>query len=253
MALRSQSLILYNFETSSYKFAIDFQTSFGGPILQASIPYKSYTLSELLIAIKNQMQSVDPYNIYTVSAVRSYSGGTQNRVTISTSGSYLSLLFGTGPRSGTSIASLIGFAASDQTGALSYTGTLTAGTALIPAQIAYSYLSPSMVRTNSGAVNISASGLKETIIWSVQQFFQCEFKYEPELSVLTTWTPLVDWLIQQKPIEFTPEISSPTVYYKATLEGTQMDSKGLGFTFTEMLPDFPFFYRTGVLKFRMRL
>jgi len=63
---------------------------------------------------------------------------------------------------------------------------------------------------------------------------------------------MMEWLIQQREFEFTPEISSPNLVYEGTLEKTDSDSKGLGFEFKEMLPDFPFYYRTGMMQFRLK-
>jgi hypothetical protein len=103
-----------------------------------------------------------------------------------------------------------------------------------------------------GNVNVSASGQKEAIVFNVQKFFQVEFRYEPKTKVKTQWAPALEWMIQQRPIDFTPEISAPTVFYESTLEKTGADSKGLSYQMDEMLPQFPNFYKTGILTFRQR-
>lgn len=250
MALRAKSLFLYGFEITTGNRSIDFKTSAGGVEYQATLSLGQYTLTQLLSEIARAMKEADPAHTYTAIANRTYNGGLENRVSISTTGSYLSLLFGTGSRVSSSVSSLIGFTATDYTGLTSYNGSSTAGTALVPDYIAYSYLGPEFLRKNFGSVNIAADGSKEAITFSVQRFFQGEWKYEPETKVIAEWTPLMDWMIQQKPIEFTPQISSPTVFYEATLETTSDDGKGLGYAMKEMLPQFPFFYQTGNLKFR---
>ena len=57
--------------------------------------------------------------------------------------------------------------------------------------------------------------------------------------------------MQQKSLEFTPEISDPNVFYEGTLEQSTADGKGLAFTAKEMLPDFPNLYDIGLMKFRV--
>lgn len=250
MALVSKSLFLYGFEITTANRSIDFKTSLIGVEYKATLSLGQYTLTQLLTEIERAMKAADPANTYTATAVRTYAGGLENRVNIATSGSFLSLLFATGSRASSSVATLIGFTATDHTGLTNYNGTVSAGTVLVPEYVAYSYLGPEFMRKNFGAVNIAADGTKEAITFSVQRFFQGEWKFEPQAKVISQWAPLLDWLIQQKPFEFTPEISSPTVFYEATLESTGDDGKGLGYAMKEMLPQFPFHYQTGNMKFR---
>jgi hypothetical protein len=253
MALRNKSLFLYGYEVTTSNNSIDFIGEPSGPTLLASIPVGSYTLTDFMTQIKQALQAADPLRTYTVTAVRTYSGGLQNRIMISSNGSLFQLLFQTGPRVSSSASTLMGFSSLDYTGSLSYTSVVTTGIALVPDYVGYSYLGPDFMHNVYGALNVSASGLKEAIVWQVQKFFQAEFRYEPEAKVITEWTPLFDWMIQQKPFEFTPDITQPTVFYPCTLETSEADGKGLGFTMKEMLPDFPFLYRTGMLKFRYKL
>lgn len=252
MALKAKSLFLYGYEITALNRSLDFKAVSGGPVLLATLDLGFYSLSSLLLEIKRAMETVDLVNKYTVTASRTVNGGLENRVTIATNGSYLDLLFATGPRVISSVAPLIGFAATDRTGSLSYIGTLSSGTALVPDYVGYNYLGPEFNRSVFGALNISARGDKEAIVWNVQKFIQVEFKYEPEAKVISEWTDFLTWAIEQKPFEFTPEISTGYVFYEVTLETTQADGKGLGYMMTEMLPEFPFYYRTGALKFRQK-
>ncbi len=250
MALKAQSLFLYDFEVTENNRSIDFVRQSGGPEIQATLTLGFYSLSSLATEIVRAMQEVDTLNSYTVSVDRTLVSGTENRVTIATDGIFLSLLFGTGTRVASSVALLIGFAASDRTGATSYLGIATSGTPLIPDQIGYSYLPPTLYRKINGSVNISTSGLKEAVVFQIQKFWQVNFKYEPEAKVITEWTDLMTWMIQQRRMEFTPEITSPTVFFEGTLERTTGDGKALGYIMREMLPQFPFFYETGIMLFR---
>lgn len=252
MALTSKSLFLYEFEINQLNSSLDFRATSGGIILQATLRYGFYSLGRLMIEIRRAMEATDPARIYSVTADRTLVGGTENRITIATNGAYLDLLFGSGPRAVSSVHSLIGFTGTDKTGALTYTGTSTAGTALVPDYIGYNYLGPEMIRNVFGALSITASGEKEAIVWAIQKFIQVEFKYETEARVVTEWMSFLTWAIQQRSFEFTPKISTPNTFYDVTLETTSADGKALGYKLDEMLPEFPFFYKTGMLKMRVK-
>lgn len=252
MALTSRSLFLYGFEITDNNKYLDFQISGGGPELTATLDIGFYSLTGLLNAIKSKMEAADPTNLYSASADRTVNSGLENRVTISTTGGYLDLLFSSGVHTATSIASLIGFPGTDETGATSYTGTASAGTAVVSTLEGYSYLGPEFSRKVFGSVNISASGDKEALVFQIQQFLEVTFKYEPEDYVVSDWVPFFNWAIEQKPFDFTPQIEAPGTAYDVTMESTQSDSLALGYRITEMLPTHPFLYTTGPLKMRRR-
>jgi hypothetical protein len=252
MALKKKSAFLYGLEVTSSNRSIDFKAVSGGPQISASINLGFYSLTDLMSAIASAMNSADLSNTYTVSVNRTINSGTENRITISSSGSYFSLLFGTGTRAASSVASLIGFTASDKTGALTYTGTSSAGTFVLPKEFGYNYIPQEMNRKVFGSLNITASGEKEAIVFQIQKFFQVQFKYEPEAYVISAWAPFMTWAIQQKPLEFTPDLSVPNTVINCTLEKTGADSKGLSYMFKEMLPQFPFFYDSGLMTYRVK-
>jgi hypothetical protein len=102
-------------------------------------------------------------------------------------------------------------------------------------------------------VNISVSGLKEAIVFQLQQFFKVEFRYETQDRVDNLWQIFFDWAAQQRDLEFTPEITSPTVFYNCTLESTEEAADGLGWEMKEMLPEYIGLYQTGKLEFRVVL
>lgn len=250
MALKNPSMFLYGFQITSLNSSIDFQIASGGPVLLATVTQGFYSLATLLTAIEAAMSAADTTNTYTVTATRSTSGGV---VTISTSGSFLSLLFASGPRTASTIAPLIGFPVADQTGSTSYTGTSSAGTVLITQYPAYTYLSVEMNQLIFGNANVSANGTKEVVVFQIQQFWEGEFKYEPEASVKTIWLDLMQWMIQGRLFDFTPDYTIPSTFYTGTLEKTSKDGQALGFQFQELLPDFPFYYTTGTLTFRLNV
>ncbi len=253
MALRARSLFLYGLEVTTLNSSIDFQIVSLGVQKSATVQLGYYSLTGLMAAIKAAMEAADPAHTYTVTADRTYSSGTQNRITIATSGAFLSLLFATGTRAASSTASLIGFTAVNQTGATTYTGSSSSGTVLESTLNGYNYLSTDHVRKVFGSLNISTTGLKEAIVFQTQLFFQVQFKFEPASTVSSNWTPLMTWMINQKPLEFTPEVSTPSAFYECTLEKTSSDGKGLSYQFKEQIPQFPNFYDTGLMTFRKKV
>jgi hypothetical protein len=243
---------LYGLEVRDDNQNLPFRATFGGPQLNAVLPAGYYSLTSLVAQIKSSMQIADPAHTYTVSVDRTVNSGTENRITISTSGTFLSLLFATGTLAATSCRDLIGFGIFDYTGSTSYQNTTTSGIALNTEWYGFNYQPPEVFVKNFGTVNVSTNGEKEAITWSIQRFIGVEFKFEPEPKVLTEWRDLISWMIQQKPFDFTPEVSSPTVVREVTLEKSSDDGKGLGFNMKEMLPQFPFRYTTGPMTLRIR-
>ena len=250
MALSSKSLFLYGFEVTDENSSLDFKASSGGSVLQATLTIGYYSLTSLMTEIVRAMEAVDPTNIYTVTADRTVVGGTQNRVTIATSGTFLSLLFSSGPRTASTCAELIGFNVADKTGATTYTGDFSSGTVFIPDRIAYQFIPIDVHNEVIGKINISSIGVKETVVFSTQKYWQAQFKYIPKSEAENSWAPLMLWMIQQRPIDFTPEIATPSTFYSGTLEKTPASGTALAFKFTEMLPDFPDTYDSGVMTFR---
>jgi len=251
MALTERSLFLYGLEVTTSNNAIDFKGASDGPELQAVLNNGPYSLTLLTAEVKRALEEADPDHTYNVTADRSYSSNTQNRITIATYDSFLSLLFGTGSRLLTSASELLGFNPSDYTGSTSYTGATTTGTSFIPTLTGYNYLGPDFMQKKDGALSIAASGFKEAIIFSTNKFIQVEFKYNPQADVIVDWMPFFDWSTEQKPYDFTPEYTSPSSVYSVTLESTSADSKGMAFTMKEQLPSFPFLYETGMIKMRL--
>lgn len=250
MALTAKSLFVYNIEVTTLNYSLDFKADSGGPELSGTLNLGFYSPTSLADEIARVLNATDADNSYTVTVNRSVMGGTENRLTITSNGSYLSLLFSSGTRAATTMAGLAGFNATDYTGALTYIGSQSAGTSLIPDYIGYSYLDDFNQAKVFGAVNVSASGEKEAVVFNIQKFINIQFMYEPK-SKLLEWKNLWYWLIQQRPFDFTPEITTPTTFYQVTLEKTSLDGKGLGFIMKELLPNFPNHYDTGMLTFRI--
>lgn len=251
MALQSRSLLLWNLEVRADNQNLPFKAASGGPQLNAVLRIGYYSLTSLLAEIAAAMRAADPAHIYTVTANRTINSGTENRITIATNGTFLSLLFATGTFAATSCRDLIAFGIFDYTGNTTYTNGASSGRSLVTEWYGFNYQPPQVFKKNFGTVNVATSGEKESITWTVQQFIGVEFRYEPQAKVLVDWQSWIDWVIQQKPWDFTPEITSPSVVYDVTLEKSSEDGKGLGFNMKEQVPQFPFRYTTGAMTFRV--
>ena len=250
MALSYYSLLNYGIQIGTSNQYIDFKASALGPELTGTIDIGFYSPASLADAIVAAMQAVDPLNSYSCTVNRTVAGGTQNRLTIATTGTFLSILFGSGSHAASSVAITAGFNRSDYTGATSYTGSASTGIVLIPELIGYNFQDPKQTQKVFGAVNISAAGIKEAVVFNFQKFYEVEFRNEPK-SRLLEWQNFFSWAIQQRPFDFTPELNVPTVFNQVTLESTQADGKGLSYLMKEMLPQFPNQYTTGPLTFRV--
>lgn len=106
------------FVLDSSNNAIDFVEVSMGSEVSVTVAAGEYTPSELATAIGDAM-TAGSGNASTYTCTYLTGSGTWR---IATDGSYLDLLFATGTNVANTIASTIGFAASDRTGAVTYTG-----------------------------------------------------------------------------------------------------------------------------------
>lgn len=254
--LKDRALFLYGFDVTNNNKYFNFKNSAIGPELTAVLEIGNYTASEFLIELKRAIEEADGIYTYTASLNRTVMGGTSNALSLVTSGSYFSILFGSGSNNQNSIRQLIGFAQTDYTGATSYTGPFNAGIILYPDFPTYDYLGPDQMVVNDGVKNISAAGVKETLVFAQMQFFQGQWKYITNFqgsTQLTEWQNFLKYATRQLKFEFTPSVSEDsTFYYKCTLESTPADSNGLGYTLKQMRGEGLYrFYDTGLLKFRV--
>lgn len=244
MALQSKSLILYGFEVNAYNADLTFDI--GGSPITTFIPYGFYSLGTLCDAVVLALNTAAPSRVFTYTIDRTLSGGLQSQVTLTCNTGTFNLNFTTPA----SVGPTLGFNAAIYTGSLSYVSSTPPGTSLVPEYVGYTYLGPEFNREIMGSVNISATGLKQAVVFQIMQFISVEFKYEPQAKVITQWAPFWNWAIQQRVFEFTPQISDPSTVYQVTLERSGSSSKGLGFKMTEQLPEFPFYFRTGLMTMR---
>ena len=247
MALKAISSFNYGIEINTYNRSIDY--NLGASEIRATLNLGYYSLTTIAQEIVRAMTEADNSVTYFVVINRNINSGKENRISIGVTGSpFFSLLFSSGTRAASSAASVLGYVGTDKTGLTVYTGQFSCGKIFQSEMMGYNWVSPDMYRTIQGTRSISVSGIKEAIVFQIMKFFSVEFKYERDL---TNWITFFEWAIQQRPLEFTPEISSPSIFHNCTLEKTGQDGNGLGYQIKEMLPSFPNHYQTGNLTFRI--
>lgn len=250
------ALFLYGFQITNSNRYIDFQNVSLGPVLQAVLNLGNYTATEFMAEIKRAMEFADGTNKYTLSLDRTISTNRDNRLHISTNGSFLSILFGSGTDAPSSPRDLMGFMHSDYTGSTTYAGSSTAGIILIPDFATYNYTGPDQKVESDGSKNVSANGIKETLVYAQVQFFQGEWKYITNFNgntQRTQWEALLKYLIKQLKLEFTPSINEdPNTFFECTLESTPEDSNGMKYEMKLQVGEGLYrFYQTGLMKFRL--
>jgi hypothetical protein len=250
------ALFLYGFDITGANQFLDFKTGPSAPIKTAVLRVGNYTLTGLCAELKRAMQVADNAHIYTWGATRTYGGGTQNRVSVASTATALYLLGATGPNAANSVMSPIGFLPSDYSGNTGYTGANSAGIALIPEFPTWSYTSPDQFITNDGSKNVSAAGIKETLVFSQMLFLEGQWKYITNYggrTQQTEWQNFLKYATRQLKFEFSPSIyEDPSVYYQVTIESTGGDSNGMGYKLTQMVGLGLYrFWDTGIIKMRV--
>jgi hypothetical protein len=253
---KDRALFLYGFDINYANKYINFKSSSLGSQLTATLKEGNYTATSFALEVKRAMDAADGINKYTVGIDRSVDAGASNRLHISTNGSFLSILFLTGTNAANSPKAIMGYDSLDYTGSTSYSGYTNAGTILLPDFSTWDYLGPDNLIKNDGVKNVSASGIKETLVFSQMRFFQGQWKYIADFGAsaqATQWKLFLKYAIKQLKFEFTPSIYEDVdTIYQCTLESTPEDGNGMGYRLTQMTGVGLYrFYDTGVMKFRV--
>lgn len=252
----NQALFLYGFDVTDFNKYINFKNASLGPELTAILNIGNYTATQFMTEIKRAIEFADGTNTYTVTLNRTISGGTSNQMTIASSGSFFSLLFGSGTNASTSPASLMGFVNTDRVGLTTYTGPNNAGTILIPHYPTWNFQRPDEIIEQDGVKNITSTGIKETLVFAQMSFFEGEWRYITDIDgsqQLTQWEAFLKYATKQLKFEFEPSIiEDPTIFYQCTLETTPADSNGMKYKLEQMTSIGLFRqYQTGKMKFRI--
>jgi len=256
MALSSRSKFYYGWKITSANRYLDFND--GTNTLTAILDVGYYSANELKTEITSKMNNLSAVD-FTVSFNRA-----TRAFTISAATNF-SLLFSTGTYNGFSVASLIGFAATNRTGNNTYTSTLTSGSVWSPQFILQSYKPTSNNRKAiEGVVNKSASGVVEVVKYGNERFMECESLFitnvkqnagsivESDSNGVEDYISFIEYATDKGTIEFMPDSTDVESFQVLTLESTEQSTDGLNYELIELYDrGLAEYYRSGKLKFRL--
>jgi len=256
MSLTTFSKFYYGQIINTDNYSLDF--SEGGPELEASVSIGDYTLSTLPVAVKTQLDALGSQE-YDVSVDRD-----TRRITISSVADFELLVF-SGPRSGVSVFSLLGFTGADRTGSNSYTGDSPSGFEYSPQFILQDHVPTANYKNFiDPSVNVSSNGEVEVVKFGVQRFLQANIKYatneqhpavgpiENNPTGVDDLISFMDYCIEKNKIEYMANRNDAGTYEIVLLEDSGSNGKeGTGYKLKELYTEsLPFHFETGVLKFR---
>lgn len=255
MSLSTFSVFYFGHTITRDNSSLDF--SEGGPELQASLNVGDYSLEEFCAEVKRAMDTVGG-QVYTVSVNR-----TTRLITISSTSTF-SLLSGTGSRIGTGVWTLLGYTATNKTGANSYLAQNPSGSEYKPQHLLEDHIpSTNSVEKNDASVNESASGIVQVITFGTVRYIQLNIKYATNLTVrtiqgsienqtngATNLVAFMEYIITKAKFEYMADRSNRTSFQKVLLEKTEKSRTGTAFTLEE-LKDAPGYFETGKLTLRV--
>lgn len=258
MSITTTPVFYYDFQVTTNDIYINFDEGIGE--LTATVPAKSYSFTDLAAAIATAMNGIGGQT-YTVTANRS-----DRTYTISAPSNF-DLLFSSGSNAGLSIASVIGFSATDKTGSNSYDSDTSAGSEFIPQFRLQNYVTLDDYQEKAQAnINESASGIVEVFSIGTRKFL--EFNIGPttdnamrksgglfvnDSSAVSKLRSFMEYAITKGDIEFMPDQNDKNTFNTIILERTPTSSTGTGFKLRELYGrGLVGFFETGLLRFRER-
>lgn len=253
MSLKTYSGFIYGHDIIDTNSWIDFSEN-GITELSAEVRIGSYTLDDFVDAFLNAMNGTGALE-YSATIDRA-----TRKVTISSTANF-DLYVTTGSHSGISAFSLLGFT-SDKTGSNSYEGDIASGLFYEPQFKLQRFVTfEDNVEFAQTSVNTSASGLVEVVSFGENQFMECNIIYATDITGqgaikdnpngVADLRAFMNYLIRKKPIQFIPDLDTPTNYYDCLLEKTTSSSNGTGFQLYELYGrGLANYYETQTLTFR---
>lgn len=255
-ALENHSKFYYGWQITTTNRYIDFND--GAGVKTATLKVGYYSSTDLMIEIKKKMDALSSLDFAVVF------DRVTRKFTISSTANF-DLLFTTGPNSGQSTSLLLGYTASNKTGANSYLAENVSGLEYSTQFYIQSYKDTSTNRKAiDGTVNKSASGVIEVIKFGNERFMEGEFLFitnitQESISIIRTnnqgredFIHFIEWCTEKAPIEFIKNENDPSTFQTFVLESTPTDQKGLDYDLIEMYDrGLAQYYRSGVLKFRL--
>lgn len=255
--INTYSKFYYDIIVDDTNYKLDFAEG-AGPELTADINTGEYSLTEIGAEIERALNDTGALT-YTVTINR-----TTRIMTIAASGTF-KLYVSTGTHAGISVFTLIGFTGADRTGASSYSGDTAIGSVYEPQFKLQSYVDQEDWQQSADAsINKTASGHIEVINFGTEKFFQWNINFITDIEqpcnspILNNPTGLEDirdflrYCIKRTPLEFMPDKSDPSTFYKIILESTPDSQNGTGYKLKELYDkNAPGYFETGVLKWRL--
>lgn len=253
MSLKAYSGFIYGHDITDINSWIDFSED-GITELSAEIRIGSYTLDQFVDAFLNAMNGAGALE-YSATIDRA-----TRKVTISSTSNF-ELRVTTGSHAGTSAFSLLGFT-SNKTGSNSYESDVSSGLFYEPQFKLQRFVTfEDNVEFAQTSVNTSASGLVEVVSFGENQFMECNITYATDITGqgaiknnangVADLRAFMNYLIRKKPVQFVPDLDTPTQYYDCILEKTQSSSNGTGFQLYELYGrGLANYYETQTLTFR---
>lgn len=249
------SKFYYGYEVTSSTKYIDVDEGSGE--IAVSIPVGFYSPTDLALEIQTQLNDLLTFT-YTCTFSRA------NRTFTITSSSATDILASTGVNASAGIYSVIGFAATDLTNITTTTGSAT-GSVYTPQYKLQDYVDQKDNRKlRMKTKNESASGLVSVQSFGTDRVFEFSIKfatniYQPSGSPITNNSSGVDnlrsfmqYIIKKSPIEFMPDSSTVSDYYRVVLESTSDDADGCGYKLQEQHGrGLVGYFETGILRFRI--
>lgn len=257
MSIETYSLFYYGMEITSSNQNLNFDE--GGSELVAVIDPGGYTHTELATAIKTALDAAGALT-YTVTFNRA-----DRTYTIAATGSF-SLLVSSGTQVGTGPFTLLGFTGADLTGAATYTGNTTAGSAYEPQFKFQSFVSNDDNQEKIDAqVNESATGDVEVISFGTREIMELNIKFatnrdmsasgwvKNNASGVSNLRSFMQFAIKKAPFEIMEDIATKSSYKKVILESTPESQSGTGYKLKELsLSGGPTgFFETGLIRLRV--
>ena len=255
MSLSTRSSFFSGYTITAANNKLDF--SEGGGELQATIAVGSFSMTTLLTAISNAMNTAGALT-YTVTVSRA-----TRKYTIASTSTF-SLLALTGSRLGQSPWSLLGYSATDKTGSSSYESENASGVEFRPQFFLQSFIESAHNQDSvKTVVNESASGALEIVTFADTKFFEMNIRFntnvaqgsgnpiESNLTGLTELVTFMEFATTKGLVEFMPDRATPNDFFTIRLESTPTDKKGTAFRLRELFDrGLAEYFDTGILKWR---
>jgi hypothetical protein len=256
-ALNTHSKFYYGWRITTSNRYVDFNDGTG--IKSITLKTGNYTSASLALELKKKMDAVSSLD-FSVTFDRS-----TRKFTISTTSNF-SLLFFSGPYSGQSIASILGFLSLDKVSASSYVSDFVSGYEYATQFFLQSYKDTSTNRKAiDGLLNESANGDVEVIKFGNKRLMEAEFLFitnivQPTANIIRSnpqgvesFIQFIEWCTEKAPIEFMKDENKTSEFQSFVLESTPTDSKGLDYDLIETYDmKLPYYYKIGPLKFRLQ-